>query len=195
MIESEKCQRLVEKHLDPFICSFGLSIEQRTEIYDAMRAGLRDMADWQRGQDIGLVKDLEVSGRNEKTINHMVALAIQAIKEQYSPGEQESVPALCSCSEDNRSGKHICPTCQKFIRDVNKTKKELVQQTKDFRWNELKETKEFWDTKTCQMTPNSGIRSDKSLVTDNGGISFQEGLEALCRVVSELIEIEENRNK
>ncbi len=66
----------------------------------------------------------------------------------------------------------------------------------NFRWNETKEhIGHFWDSDRndvdlCHMEN----RSDRSILNHPGGFEHRVALEALCRVVSELVEIEEKRN-
>ncbi len=69
---------------------------------------------------------------------------------------------------------------------------------KEFNWNGIKEhCGSFWDSDRGQIEPfHQEYKSDKELLNNRGaGFENRVALEALCRVVSELIEIEENRYK
>jgi len=65
-----------------------------------------------------------------------------------------------------------------------------------YKWNEAKEhVGRFWDSSRedvdlCHMEN----RSDRSIICYPGGFEYRTILEALSRVVSELVEIEEKRN-
>lgn len=55
---------------------------------EAYECGFEAGAIWQREKDEELILDLQVSGRNEDTINHALLLAVQAVRDQKSPAEQ-----------------------------------------------------------------------------------------------------------
>lgn len=66
---------------------------------------------------------------------------------------------------------------------------------KNFKWNNLKEQwGSFWDPQSQQIESfHSEIRSNKSIVNNPSNYEIRVAVEALCRVISELVEIEENR--
>jgi len=65
----------------------------------------------------------------------------------------------------------------------------------DFKWNEEKEHfGKFWDEDVIHDN-HTLYQSDKQLINHPGGVEIRLAVEALCRAVSELVEIEENRNK
>lgn len=63
-----------------------------------------------------------------------------------------------------------------------------------FRWNETREPYRFWDHDEQKEITSVG-RSDSEIIKRPNLVKFESGLLALCRVVAELIEIEEKRNK
>ena len=65
------------------------------------------------------------------------------------------------------------------------------------KWNEIRESIEFWDPNTLEGRGAilGKTISDKSLVNNPSQAKYDDILAALCRVVSELIEIEETRLK
>ncbi len=67
---------------------------------------------------------------------------------------------------------------------------------KEFRWNDPNlHTGSFWDTDSQEIIPyKEDIRCDKSVLNNPGGFEYRVAIQALCRVVSELIELEEKRN-
>lgn len=67
---------------------------------------------------------------------------------------------------------------------------------KEFRWNETKmQSGSYWDTSSGEIVPyKEEIRSDKSILNNTGSFELRVAVEALCRVVSELVELEEKRN-
>jgi hypothetical protein len=62
---------------------------------------------------------------------------------------------------------------------------------KDFRWNGYNKATYWNDLLGIEVTD---IISDKSFINNPGSAKINSILDALCRVVSELMEIEENRN-
>jgi hypothetical protein len=67
----------------------------------------------------------------------------------------------------------------------------------DFKWNETKEhVGRFWDSGRADVDHcHMENRSDRSVINHPGGFEYRVTIEALCRVVSELVAIEESRNK
>ena len=67
----------------------------------------------------------------------------------------------------------------------------------EFKWNDVKSHGGlFWDSDLQEVIPyKEETRSDRSLINRFNGCEHRLALEALCRIVSELVEIEENRNK
>lgn len=60
-----------------------------------------------------------------------------------------------------------------------------------FRWNEFNEPKYFWDTDSDEE--KSVIVTDKGLINNPNQGKFEDVLRSLCRVVSELVELEEKK--
>jgi hypothetical protein len=65
----------------------------------------------------------------------------------------------------------------------------------NFRWNKTKEQiGSFWNVSSNEIEPyRIETCSDKDILNYPCGLEHRVALEALCRVVSELIEIEEKR--
>jgi hypothetical protein len=64
---------------------------------------------------------------------------------------------------------------------------------KKYKWNEEGSRGVFWDWESKSDTLK--LLSNKQLVNDPNQAVFVDVIRSLCLVVSELIEIEENRNK
>ena len=62
-----------------------------------------------------------------------------------------------------------------------------------FKWNEPKEqVGSFWNSSTGEIEEyHKEIRSDRSIINNPGGFEIRVAVEALCRVISELVELEE----
>ena len=65
-----------------------------------------------------------------------------------------------------------------------------------FKWNESKEQAgSFWNSSTGEIEKyHREIRSDRSIINNPGGFENRVAVEALCRIVSELVKLEEDRN-
>ena len=68
---------------------------------------------------------------------------------------------------------------------------------RNYKWNESKHLQgPFWDPATNDLNYDEvADRSDSSVIAHRSGIHIDRVVEALCRVVTELVEIEENRSK
>lgn len=67
----------------------------------------------------------------------------------------------------------------------------------EFKWNKnRKHIGGAWDDESHEMIPyKEEIDSDKNILNNARGFELRIAVEALCRVVSELVKIEENREK
>ena len=68
---------------------------------------------------------------------------------------------------------------------------------KNFKWNELKKhVGGRWDSHSLEAIPYCQIEmSDKDMLKYEYQFEYRVTLESLCRIVSELVEIEEGRSK
>ncbi len=67
---------------------------------------------------------------------------------------------------------------------------------KDFKWNRVHDhIGPFWDFEEHTEIIKQETRSDASVIRNPAGYNTQLALEALCRVVAELIEIEEGMGR
>lgn len=67
---------------------------------------------------------------------------------------------------------------------------------KEFKWNTVSQPISFWDPSPGepQDKDRTVLMSDAELIKNPGHAKFQDVLEASCRVLSELIELEEQKN-
>lgn len=66
--------------------------------------------------------------------------------------------------------------------------------TKYFKWNDMRAGHRYWDLDTNREEWTVST-TDKYLIDHPEQAKFEDVLAALCRVVSELVEIEEQRNE
>lgn len=64
-----------------------------------------------------------------------------------------------------------------------------------FKWNERREPYRHWDWKKNVELTSPGPTDKEIIATQKIGSYYEETLRSLCRVVSELVELEENRAK
>lgn len=70
----------------------------------------------------------------------------------------------------------------------------IKKKPRKYRWNEENSPITFWDHESNMEIPEKGM-SDKQIVCNPNSLKFESILRAACKVLAELVELEEGRTK